>query len=276
MKRTSTLREWNGRATPSLIHRTYFENVTPGRENLGADLPALSAGRPRSKAQSVVGARPRLLIVHPNRHVADVLTTILGTLRIDCEHAEGDSAAVRHVGQDFSLMLSVVEPSDPDALQLLAYSRRKQPWLPVLVVFSTPDESRAKEAMRLGALAVVNYRCPPAEMREAVSDALRATREELPYLAEPTEIPPAPDDPGPAQDEDRGQTPRSIAMSEPSPTAPHETPRIRTLKDDMEIHERFLLVRALQETDWNRNETARVLDINRTTLYHKMRKYDLF
>ena len=36
-----------------------------------------------------------------------------------------------------------------------------------------------------------------------------------------------------------------------------------------------LLARSLRALNWNRQETARVLDINRTTLYKKMKKYGL-
>ena len=36
-----------------------------------------------------------------------------------------------------------------------------------------------------------------------------------------------------------------------------------------------IIIQALQAFNWNRQETARVLDINRTTLYKKMKKYGL-
>ena len=39
--------------------------------------------------------------------------------------------------------------------------------------------------------------------------------------------------------------------------------------------EKRIIVQALQAFHWNRQETARVLDINRTTLYKKMKKYNL-
>ena len=48
---------------------------------------------------------------------------------------------------------------------------------------------------------------------------------------------------------------------------------ILPLKEALEGPERQLILEALEALNWNRQETARVLDINRTTLYKKMKKY---
>jgi two-component system response regulator HydG len=50
---------------------------------------------------------------------------------------------------------------------------------------------------------------------------------------------------------------------------------ILPLKEALEGPEKQLIVEALEALNWNRQETARVLDINRTTLYKKMKKYGL-
>ena len=47
------------------------------------------------------------------------------------------------------------------------------------------------------------------------------------------------------------------------------------LKQALEGPERAIIRQTLEASDWNRNVTARVLEINRTTLYNKMRKYGL-
>ncbi|HOW42820.1 MAG TPA: sigma-54 dependent transcriptional regulator [Candidatus Omnitrophota bacterium] len=47
------------------------------------------------------------------------------------------------------------------------------------------------------------------------------------------------------------------------------------LKEAMRSPEKDLIIRALDSVDWNRNEAAKVLGINRTTLYKKMLKYGL-
>lgn len=47
------------------------------------------------------------------------------------------------------------------------------------------------------------------------------------------------------------------------------------LRDALKSPEKDLILKALQSADWNRNNAARVLGINRTTLYKKMRKFGL-
>ncbi len=67
-------------------------------------------------------------------------------------------------------------------------------------------------------------------------------------------------------------TPAANVRSVPGKLA---TGDILPLKEALEAPERELILRALQALNWNRQETARVLDINRTTLYKKMKKYGL-
>ena len=50
---------------------------------------------------------------------------------------------------------------------------------------------------------------------------------------------------------------------------------ILRLKEALEGPERQLILEALEALNWNRQETARALDINRTTLYKKIKKYGL-
>jgi DNA-binding NtrC family response regulator len=53
---------------------------------------------------------------------------------------------------------------------------------------------------------------------------------------------------------------------------PPRRPGLRPLREALEESERRILLHTLEALDWNRQETARVLDINRTTLYKKMNK----
>lgn len=48
-----------------------------------------------------------------------------------------------------------------------------------------------------------------------------------------------------------------------------------SLKEALKEPERKIITRALEFTNWNRKKTATLLDINRTTLYNKMKEYDL-
>lgn len=61
----------------------------------------------------------------------------------------------------------------------------------------------------------------------------------------------------------------------PGTPRPHLPMSIRPLKEALEEPEKRIIIQALQALNWNRQETARVLDINRTTLYKKMKKYGL-
>lgn len=57
--------------------------------------------------------------------------------------------------------------------------------------------------------------------------------------------------------------------------AGRERESILPLKEALQEPEKKLILEALRALNWNRQETARVLDINRTTLYKKMKKYGL-
>lgn len=56
---------------------------------------------------------------------------------------------------------------------------------------------------------------------------------------------------------------------------PHVAVGILPLKEALEVPEKQIILQALEALNWNRQETAKVLDINRTTLYKKMKKYGL-
>jgi DNA-binding NtrC family response regulator len=49
----------------------------------------------------------------------------------------------------------------------------------------------------------------------------------------------------------------------------------KSLKEGLEEPERALIISVLKECHWNRNKAATALKVNRTTLYNKMKKYDI-
>jgi DNA-binding NtrC family response regulator len=73
--------------------------------------------------------------------------------------------------------------------------------------------------------------------------------------------------------------PATASGQQPTVTGHHEgddylsTPM--PLASALEVPERKIIEAALQRNNWNRQLTAAELDINRTTLYKKMRKYRL-
>jgi transcriptional regulator with PAS, ATPase and Fis domain len=64
--------------------------------------------------------------------------------------------------------------------------------------------------------------------------------------------------------------PESLSAGSPS-----EMDDKRNLKDALKNPEKDIIIKALEFVDWNRNEAAKNLGINRTTLYKKMLKYGL-
>lgn len=63
-------------------------------------------------------------------------------------------------------------------------------------------------------------------------------------------------------------------LNTPSKDKDSDSNKIR-LKEAMQDPEKDLILKSLTSVSWNRNETAKVLGINRTTLYKKMLKYGL-
>ncbi len=119
--------------------------------------------------------KARLLIVHPEPSTLALLTSMLRSLEHVIDEAANDRVAVRLMERGgVGLVLACVDPSDPEGLELLAYIRRKHRHVPVILLFSTANIDRAKEALRLGALTVLKYPVPATELRAAVTQALGA------------------------------------------------------------------------------------------------------
>ena len=77
---------------------------------------------------------------------------------------------------NIDLVLAGVDPLDGEALELLTYVRRKHREVPVILLFPRLHPERAKEALRLGAMAVLKYPVPAAELRAAVLASPGAVR----------------------------------------------------------------------------------------------------
>ncbi len=101
------------------------------------------------------------------------------------------------------------------------------------------------------------------ELRDAVERAVLVSREKL-ILPSHLALSPIPH--GTAAKAGAPRRNRSLSGTDRS---------ILPLKEALEEPEKQFILEALQALNWNRQETARVLDINRTTLYKKMKKYGL-
>ncbi|MFO0892192.1 MAG: sigma 54-interacting transcriptional regulator [Isosphaeraceae bacterium] len=126
----------------------------------------------------------RILIVCPDPQGLSLLTSMLKSLGHFIEEAATDRAAVRLMERNpINLVLASVDPGDTDALELLNYVRRKHPAVPVILMFPRVHPERAKEALRLGAMAILKYPVPAAELRAAVLQAMEQCEAAPPHAA---------------------------------------------------------------------------------------------
>jgi two-component system response regulator HydG len=123
----------------------------------------------------------RLLIVHPDGSARALLGSMLRSLGHRIEEAENDRAALRLLDRaPFDLVLVGADAADAgqiDALELLAYVRRKFAGTPVLLISTDPRPERTREAVLRGASRVLRYPIAAAQLRAAVSQAMERTGE---------------------------------------------------------------------------------------------------
>ena len=115
----------------------------------------------------------RILILYPDPAGLALLTSMLKSLGHIIEEATNDRIAVKLMERNnIDLVLAGVDPLDSEALELLTYVRRRHREVPVILLFPRLHPERGKEALRLGAMAVLKYPVPAAELRAAVLQAL--------------------------------------------------------------------------------------------------------
>jgi len=126
----------------------------------------------------------RILILYPDPAGLSLLTSMLKSLGHTIEEATTDRAAVRLIERNsVDLVLAGVDPLDAEALELLMFVRRKHREVPVILLFPRLHPERAKEAMRLGAAAVLKYPVPAGELRAAVLQAVELCGSRPPHAA---------------------------------------------------------------------------------------------
>ena len=118
--------------------------------------------------------KARILIMHPEQAALALLSSMLKSLGHEIDESANDRVAVRLMERGgVDLMLAGVDPTDADGLELLSYMKRKHRQVPVLLLFSSPQPERAKEAQRAGAVAVLRFPLPATELRAVVTEAAR-------------------------------------------------------------------------------------------------------
>ena len=69
--------------------------------------------------------------------------------------------------------------------------------------------------------------------------------------------------------------PESVKQATQLPGASQARISAANLKSALAAPEREIIIEALERNGWNRQNTAKLLGINRTTLYKKMKKYGI-
>jgi DNA-binding NarL/FixJ family response regulator len=223
------------------------------------------------------------LIIHPGPSGLAILDSML---RPTCRGLidDGGGQETRPIlPNQPGLVLIGVDPADAEAeaLEHLAKIRREYPEAPVILLVTRTDPMQVDRALRLGATSVLVSPLPASQLQQVVIQALKAyPGHALPLIHPPIQIEPqsaqAERRPGPAVVP--GPCPGSYHAHPVEPTTDAtggRLPPIKPLKDALEGPEREIIRRALQACGWNRNETATALDICRSTLYLKMKRYRL-
>ena len=138
-----------------------------------------SGGRFSREIGTMIQAR--ILIVHPEPSILALLGSMLQSLGHQIDEAPNDRAAVRRLERGgVNLMIAGIDPSDPEAMELVSYARRKQSQVPLILLFPAAHPERAREAMRLGATTVLKFPMPATELRAAVTQACERSRSSFP------------------------------------------------------------------------------------------------
>jgi len=222
--------------------------------------------------------RAPILIVDSDAVASAALAQTLAEHGYGCALAQQteDALAALHaadVGGEGSIGVAIVEQDfgGPEGgLAMIRRLRHGRADLVPIVISGFRKVESAVRAMRCGAADYLLKPVIEAELLDAVD---RAMQRHL-LLADDTPTPTDPagpaEQPEPSEAADEGETDQH-AQTDADADAWTPTPLAEAMKEP----ERRILLAALKANGWNRQETARQLDINRTTLYKKIRQYRL-
>ena len=139
---------------------------------LKEDPPTLGRSGGRFSRENGSMTQARVLIVHPEPSILALLGSMLQSLGHQIDEAANDRGAVRRLERGgIDLVIAGINPTDPEAMELVSYTRRKHAQTPLVLLFPGPNPERAREAMRLGATAVLKFPMPATELRAVVTQA---------------------------------------------------------------------------------------------------------
>jgi len=218
----------------------------------------------------------RILIVDRDAVAANALAQLLIAQGYDTAIAASASDALRMLEQEqvsTSPQRTGIVIADQDSASQSSgiglIRRLHDDWpgvVPIMVSGFRKVES-AVQAMRLGA---ADYLLKPIVKAELLSAVERAQQRH--YLLTGSEADDADDDLSDT-DEPTNEPALKLCLMPADAQADGWTPM--SLAEAMKEPERRILLAALEANGWNRQQTAAQLDINRTTLYKKIRQYRL-
>jgi DNA-binding NtrC family response regulator len=231
-----------------------------------------------------------LLILHPEPAAPAMLAPMLRALGHEHIEAAPYSRARRSLPSRPGLILLGVDPIEPEMVRLLGNLRHGNQSLPFILLFTGPPPRSIGQRLSTEATAVLRFPLPATQLQAAVTQALEVSSRHPQGAAAPVAgkavdgpVPRAslPEKPWGAIEARHGDAlahvhlhPGILADGTTTATVePHA--EIRPLKEALEGPERAILIQALRICNWSRNETADALEISRSTLYHKMKKYHL-
>ena len=205
--------------------------------------------------------RPAILILERDRIAAQALERPLIASGLSVHHAESRGAAIELLQQKRSSYSSdrigvALIDQDSAGLNLETLKQLHADWPPIVPIVTSAFPKVESAAMRLGA---ADYLLKPIIEKELLDAVQRAMQRHL--LMVEREL---------AQIE--VAKPRENVSSVDEVDAPYAG---GPLSEAMKTPERRILLAALEANGWNRGETAKQLDINRTTLYKKIRQHRL-
>ncbi len=219
----------------------------------------------------------RILIVERDAVASAALAQVLSRHGFNCEEAASAEQALALLAQAEAACgvsatgVVIVEQDLGTAgggLLFIRQLKESRPSAVPIVLSAFRKVESAVQAMRHGAADYLLKPLIEAELVEAVDRAMQRhlllvdhAQTEIPAVqtqAEPArafdEAPPTPT--GDGEDNNNAWSPMTLALAMQGP-------------------EKRILLSALNANGWNRGQTAKQLDINRTTLYKKIRQYRL-
>jgi two-component system response regulator HydG len=233
----------------------------------------------------------RLLLVPPDPDARAMLGSMLRSLNPEILEAGDDGTAVGMLERRPGLLLIGINPDDPDALNLLSYTRHRFPRLPTFLLSSADRPGLSRRALRMGATAVLKYPLPATQLRASVTQALGhreaprkpggGDQQAVGFTNGPPVGPetapeeePQPDRPADAAPCTCARHTRPAGEAVPNPVVEAGMP-VRPLKEALEGPERAIILQALKVCGGSRHETAKALGVDRSTLYKKMKRLGL-